>query len=138
MKLHPTLYRHTCLSYVGILVISTVPIQNGRQFVRRSQVSQIQSHIHMYHSNTFLQRDFLWYIRILQKLTSCILCHGTFKINHGWSWFISNVPWQRMPLISFSLPTKSNYKMLVTAFLYSRAYSFDLWYLVLLCCIELT
>ena len=26
---------------------------------------------------------------------------GTFEINHGWPWFILNVPWQRVLLISF-------------------------------------
>ena len=45
-------------------------------------------------------------------LINGILCHGTFEINHGRPWFISNVPWQRMPLINF-LPTKFNYNMLV-------------------------
>ena len=41
-----------------------------------------------------------WILRA-RKLISSILCHGTFKINHGQPWFITNVPWQRMQLISF-------------------------------------
>ena len=36
-----------------------------------------------------------------KKLISGIVCHGTFEINHGQPWFILNVPWQRMQLISF-------------------------------------
>jgi len=36
-----------------------------------------------------------------KKLISGILCHGTFEINHCQPWFILNVPWQRMQLISF-------------------------------------
>ena len=39
-----------------------------------------------------------FYGTYLIKLISCILFHGTFKINHGQPWFISNAPWQRMLL----------------------------------------
>ena len=66
------------------------------------------------------------------KLISCILCCGTYEINHGWPWFISNAPWHRMPLNGF-LATKSHYEMFqsLPAYIKEPTALACMWYLVL-------
>ena len=93
-------------SIVQYSIVSEYLICNGHEiYMKPLQVTIIHSYLldalvmlaHLY----LTQQNYCMHIRIYvpciprhitHKLINCILVYSTFEINHGWPWFISNVP----------------------------------------------